>query len=44
MNLFALLRLFPVSNQPTYRHHNRAKVIDMIFFIESGTVRTSPEP
>ncbi len=32
------------TGQPTHRQYSRAKVIDMIFFIEGGTIRTSPEP
>jgi len=32
------------TGQPTRRRYSRAKVIDMIFFIEGGTIRTSPEP
>ena len=32
------------TGHPTRRRYSRAKVIDMIFFIEGGAIRTSPEP
>lgn len=31
------------TGKPSQRRYSRAKVIDMIFFIEGGRLRTSPE-